>query len=95
MPLSPADIAILARNYTAAWCSRSGEAVASFFTPDGSSIVNGAEPTIGRGKIGEDMSAFFVEFPVLVLRMDGRAVLAIRRYTCRPWKGRTAKPGTS
>ena len=70
MSLSPADIALLARNYTAAWCSRSGEAVASFFTPDGSSIVNGAEPTIGRFKIAEDMGAFFVEFPDLVLYMD-------------------------
>ena len=70
MSLSPADIAILARDYTAAWCSGSGEAVASFFTADASSIVNGAAPTIGRGKIAEDMGAFFVEFPDLVLYMD-------------------------
>jgi len=70
MSLSPADIAVLARDYTAAWCSRSGESVASFFTADASSIVNGAEPTIGRGKIAEDMGAFFVEFPDLVLYMD-------------------------
>ena len=70
MSLSPADIAVLARDYTAAWCSRSGEAVASFFTLQASSIVNGAEPTIGRGKIAEDMGAFFVEFPDLVLYMD-------------------------
>ncbi len=70
MIVSPADIATLAQAYTAAWCSRSGEAVASFFTADGSSIVNGAEPTIGRCKIAEDMGAFFDEFPDLVLQMD-------------------------
>jgi hypothetical protein len=31
---------------------------------------NAAEPTIGRRAIAEDMGAFFVEFPDLVLHMD-------------------------
>jgi hypothetical protein len=44
--------------------------VASFFTADATSIINGAEPTIGRQTIAEDMDAFFVEFPDLVLHMD-------------------------
>ena len=70
MIVSPADIATLAQAYTAAWCSGSGEAVASFFTADATSIINGAEPTTGRRTIAEDMGAFFAEFPDLVLYMD-------------------------
>ena len=70
MPLSPADIESLALAYTAAWCSRSGEAVAAFFSEDAASIINGGEPTIGRAAIADAMGAFFVEFPDLVLKMD-------------------------
>ena len=69
MSLSPVAIENMALAYTDAWCSRSGEAVASFFTENATSIING-EPTIGRTKIADAMSAFFVEFPDLVLRMD-------------------------
>ena len=70
MSLSPADIEKMALAYTDAWCSRSGEAVASFFTENAMSIINRGEPTIGRLAIAETMGAFFVEFPDLVLRMD-------------------------
>jgi uncharacterized protein (TIGR02246 family) len=70
MSVSSADIATLAEGYTAAWCSRSGEAVASFFTADATSTINGAEPTTGRRTIAEDMGAFFVEFPDLMLYKD-------------------------
>jgi len=40
------------------------------FTADATSIINGAEPATGRRTIAEDMGAFFVEFPDLVLFMD-------------------------
>jgi len=70
MSLSPAAIETMAVAYTDAWCSRSGEAVASFFTENAMSIINGGEPTIGRTAIADAMGAFFVEFPDLVLRMD-------------------------
>jgi uncharacterized protein (TIGR02246 family) len=69
MSLSPVAIENMALAYTDAWCSRSGEAVASFFTENATSIING-EPTIGRTKIADAMGALFVEFPDLVLRMD-------------------------
>jgi len=70
MTLNPAAIEKLALAYTDAWCSRSGEAVASFFTENATSIINKGEPTIGRTAIADAMGAFFIEFPDLVLRMD-------------------------
>lgn len=70
MPLDPAAIRKMAEGYTQAWCSRSGEAVASFFAEDASSVINAGPPTVGRAAIAEAMGAFFVDFPDLVLRMD-------------------------
>jgi uncharacterized protein (TIGR02246 family) len=70
MSLAPENIRKVAEAYTEAWCSRSGEKVASFFSENAISIINKGEPTIGRVAIAEAMGAFFVEFPDLVLRMD-------------------------
>ena len=70
MSITPEDIRNVAEAYTEAWCSRSGERVASFFSEDATSIINKGEPTIGRSAIAEAMGAFFLEFPDLVLFMD-------------------------
>ena len=59
MTLDPAAIRKMAEGYTEAWCSRSGEAVASFFAENGTSIVNGAAPTDGRAAIAAEMGAYF------------------------------------
>lgn len=70
MTLDPAAIRKMAEGYTAAWCSRSGEAVASFYAEDATSIINAGPPTVGRPAIAEAMGAFFTDFPDLVLHMD-------------------------
>lgn len=70
MSLDPERIRKIAEAYTEAWCSRSGERVASYFSENATSIINKGEPTIGRESIAEAMGAFFVEFPDLILRMD-------------------------
>ncbi len=70
MPLDPAAIRKMAEAYTEAWCSRSAEAVASFFEENATSIINAGAPTIGRRAIADAMGAFFSDFPDLVLRMD-------------------------
>lgn len=70
MTLDPAAIRKMAEGYTEAWCSRSGEAVASFFAENGTSIVNGAAPTVGRAAIAAEMGANFEDFPDLALHMD-------------------------
>jgi len=70
MSLAPDNIRKIAEAYTDAWCSRSGEKVAYFFSENATSIINKGEPTLGRANIAEAMGAFFIEFPDLVLRMD-------------------------
>ena len=70
MTLDPFTIRKMAEAYTEAWCSRSGENVASFFEENATSIINAGTPTVGRAAIAEAMGAFFIEFPDLVLRMD-------------------------
>ena len=70
MTLTTERIRAFAETYTEAWCSRSGERVASCFTEDASSIINKGEATRGRPAIAAAMGAFFDEFPDLVLSMD-------------------------
>ena len=70
MAFDSADIRKMAEAYTAAWCSRSSEQVASFFSEDATSIINAGEPTEGRPAIAEAMGAFFADFPDLALYMD-------------------------
>lgn len=70
MQPSSASIRDFAITYTEAWCSRSGEAVASCYEENATSIINAGEPTIGRAAIAEAMGSYFIEFPDLVLRMD-------------------------
>ena len=70
MSITSDQIRKVAEAYTEAWCSRSGEKVASFFSENATSIINKGEPTTGRSAIAEAMGAFFVEFPDLVLYMD-------------------------
>jgi len=70
MPLDPAKIRDMAERYTEAWCSRSAEAVSSFFEENGKRIVNDGPPAVGRTAIAEAMAAFFADFPDLVLHKD-------------------------
>ncbi len=70
MSISPESVKKLAEAYTEAWCSRSGEKVAQFFSENAPSIINKGEPTNGRAAIAEAMGAFFIEIPDLILQMD-------------------------
>ena len=71
MSLDPAELRQMAEAYTQAWCSRSSEAVASFFEENATSIINSGPPTVGRPAIADAMGAFFSDFPDLVLRIAG------------------------
>ncbi|MBX2869105.1 MAG: nuclear transport factor 2 family protein [Acidiferrobacterales bacterium] len=70
MAVDSEGIRQVAKDYTEAWCPRSGEQVAPFFSENATSIINKGEPVIGRVAIAEAMGAFFVEVPDLVLFMD-------------------------
>jgi uncharacterized protein (TIGR02246 family) len=51
MPIDPAAVRDMAARYAEAWSSRSPEAVASFYEPDGRIVINRGEPMVGRAAI--------------------------------------------
>jgi len=57
----------LAHDYTAAWDSKSPNAVASYFAADGKIIINGSEPWIGQERIAEMAEGFFAAVPDMTL----------------------------
>lgn len=63
-------IAQLAQNYTEAWNSKSAEAVASFYAPDGEIVINLGEPWFGRDRVQEMAAGFFRDVPDLTLKCD-------------------------
>jgi SnoaL-like domain len=60
----------LARDYTAAWCSRDPARVASHYAPGGTIAINGGEP----GPIGEVAGSFIASFPDIAVFMDDLVV---------------------
>lgn len=70
MTLDPEAVRAMASAYTAAWNSGSPEAVASFYAPDGQSVINRGEPWVGRRSIGEMAAGFFADVPDLELVCD-------------------------
>lgn len=63
-------IADFAQRYTRAWCSEDPEAVAAFFSQDGSLTINGENPAKGRAEIAGVVRKFMSAFPDLTVEMD-------------------------
>lgn len=53
MSIDPKAVAKMANDYTAAWNSKSAEAVASFYAEDGQIVINRGEPWLGRAHCGD------------------------------------------
>jgi len=70
MPLAPAQLRDFAARYTAAWCSQNPEAVASFFSTNGSLKINDAAPSVGRPALTEAARTFMTAFPDLKISMN-------------------------
>ena len=60
----------IAIDYTAAWNSKSPEAVASFYAGDGSIIINRGDPWEGRTRVAEMAAGFHADVPDLTLACD-------------------------
>ena len=67
MPIEPSAVEEMAHAYTAAWNSKSPEAVASFYAENGQIIINRGEPWIGRSGIQEMAAGFYKDVPDLSL----------------------------
>lgn len=70
MTLDAAAVARMAQDYTAAWNSKSAEAVASFFAEDGEIVINRGDPWTGRARIAEMAAGFHADVPDLSLNCD-------------------------
>ena len=71
MTLTPEQAARLADAYTAAWNTGEPDAVASFFTPDGTIIINNGEPSVGRAGAAAMAAGFYADIPDLQLTSGG------------------------
>src|SRR5258706_5097099 len=70
MPSTPAQLRDFAVRYTAAWCSQNPEAVAEFFSTNGSLKINDAAPSVGRHALAEATRSFMTAFPDLKISMN-------------------------
>ena len=70
MAITPETVAAMARDYTAAWNSKSAEAVASFYAEDGEIVINRGDPWTGRAKVTEMAAGFYADVPDLSLTCD-------------------------
>jgi len=60
----------IAADYTAAWNSKSPEAVASFFAEESDFVINHGEPWLGRAGVAEMAAGFYADVPDLTLTCD-------------------------
>jgi uncharacterized protein (TIGR02246 family) len=93
MSIDPNAVARMARDYTAAWNSKSPEAVASFYARDGEIVINRGAPWSGRDKVAEMAAGFYADVPDLALVCDevrcaGEHVIYVWTFT-----GHDAKSG--
>ena len=64
------ELTKIAAAYTAAWNSKSPEAVAGFYAEDGEIVINRGEPWTGRARVAEMAAGFYADVPDLTLVCD-------------------------
>jgi hypothetical protein len=70
MTIDQAALSQIASAYAAAWSSRTPDAVAAFFTANGTIAINGGELLTGLAAISGMAAGFFAEFPDLQVYCD-------------------------
>jgi len=70
MGLDLAKVKAMAVAYAEAWCSKSPQAVASFFAPDGSISINRGEPSTGQAALVEMAAGFYAAVPDISVYCD-------------------------
>jgi len=87
------DLTDFGARYAAAWSSRNPAQLASFYAEDGSLIVNGGAPSIGRAAIAATAQSFMSSFPDMVVkleRLDQHGDHPVFRWI---WTGTNTGPG--
>jgi len=87
------DLSDLATRYAAAWSSQSPDSLASFYSENGSLVVNGGTPSVGRAAIRATAEGYMTAFPDMRVVMDsviGNDNHAVFHWT---WTGTNTGPG--
>lgn len=90
------DLSEFAARYAKAWCSQKPEAVAAFYSENGSLNVNGGPPAVGRQAIADVARGFMSAFPDMEVTMDDLVSRSHELYeTAFHWtlKGTNTGPG--
>ncbi len=66
----PKEVIRVAADYTAAWNSKSADAVAAFYAPEGEIIINRGDPWTGRARVRDMAAGFYADVPDLLLTCD-------------------------
>jgi len=82
-----------ATRYTAAWCRGNPEAVAAFFSPNGSLKINDGTPCVGRAAIAAAAQSFMTNFPDLQVFFDALKQNGSRNEYHWTLTGTNAAPG--
>lgn len=66
----PASMQQFAEHHAAAWSSQDPMRVANAFTENGSLVINGGTPSVGRAAIAEAARSFMTGYPDMVVTLD-------------------------
>lgn len=83
----------LATRYAAAWSSQHPEELASFYSENGSLVVNDGTPSVGREAIAATAQSYMTAFPDMVVRMDSMAPAGNGATFYWTWTGTNTGPG--
>jgi uncharacterized protein (TIGR02246 family) len=70
MPIDMDTLKTIAADYTAAWNSKSAEAVASFYAENGGIVINRGTPWKNRSAVTDMAAGFYADVPDLTLTCD-------------------------
>ena len=74
MALDSQQLLDFARRYTDAWCSQDPARLAEHYDEQGSLVINGGTPSVGRAAITEAARSFMTAFPDMQVLMDDLVV---------------------
>ena len=82
-----------ATRYAAAWSSQNPASLASFYAENGSLVVNGGAPSVGRAAITETARGFMTAFPDMRVTMDTVSQDGSHAVFHWTWTGTNTGPG--
>lgn len=93
VPATDESLLDLANRYAAAWSSRDPEALAAFYSENGSLQVNDGGPATGRAAIAAKARDFMTAFPDMVVELDLLEHIGDRILFHWRWTGTNTGPG--